>query len=181
MYAKDEKIAKALLWRREFGVNGLCQELAYLGGEWVRTGAATTVAQPSVLELCSSGSLTWENATPPMLRAVVPRADWNDTLATLQHHVRVIEHGIAAILPLTGAQCFSVCVDVSKLDVFCMPSTAVIRGLISLFQTAYPERIDRIYVAPVNSMLRRVLELFRPLMSARSRHKVVFLASFDST
>lgn len=153
-YARDEKIANALIWRRDFGVDDLCNELIHIQEEWIATDAITTCARPGVLELCRSGSLAWQNTTKPILHSLVGYADWTDTLAIMQHHVRVIEHGITNVLPLTNAECFSVVVDVSSLDIFCMPSVDVVKGLVTLFQKAYPERIDRIYVAPVNMILR---------------------------
>lgn len=92
-------------------------------------------------------------------------------------------------------ECFSVVVDVSSLGIFSMPSMEVVKGLVMLFRKAYPERINRIYVVPVNAVLRGhhttlhtpddyavgsgALEVIRKLIPARSRHKVVFLESLD--
>ena len=172
-YARDQKMANALQWRREFGVESLIGEICYENDQWTQAfvvnpdedelmpgeeGAA--VARPGVLEMCQAGHLAWrgeDDSGRPVLYSDAGNVDWTDVAAIIQHHVRLIEHGIRELLPLKQFDSFSVVVDVSGSSLFSAPPMEGLRGLVDLLQKAYPERIAHIYAVPVNVVLRGAL------------------------
>ena len=65
-------------------------------------------------------------------------------------------------------------VDTSNMSLIPPPMGALI-GLAKLLQRAYPDRIYRIYIGPVNPVLRKLYELVAPYLRPRSRDKIVLL------
>ena len=65
-------------------------------------------------------------------------------------------------------------VDTSNMSLIPPPMGALI-GLAKLLQRAYPDRIHRIYIGPVNPVLRKLYELVAPYLRPRSRDKIVLL------
>lgn len=178
--ARDEKVIKALLWRRAFGVDGLCDTFRFISGEWVPTESELHRPQLSTIDLCRSNTLTWETNQGPVLRSVVDNNDWSDALAIMQHHVVLIEYGISTILPTTSANSFRMIVDITQLGIFELPPLRVVQDIAMLLQEAYPERIDCIHIGPVSRPLMLLFELVKPLLTRRSRDKIKLVTELPS-
>ena len=170
--ARDEKVIKALLWRRAFGVDVLCDTLRFVCGEWVQIESELYRPQPSTINLCRSNTLAWETTQGAVLRSIVGKIDWSDALAIMQHHVVLIEYGISTILPMTSANSFHMIVDITQLGIFDLPPLRVVQNLAMLLQEAYPERIEYIHIGPVSTSLVLLFELVKPLLTRRSRNKI---------
>lgn len=65
-------------------------------------------------------------------------------------------------------------VDTSELGIIPPPLT-VFTEMITLMQRAYPDRIHKIYIGPVNTMLRKLYEMIAPYLRPRSRDKIQLL------
>ena len=141
-YACDEKVTGALQWRREFGVDELCNELHNSNGEWVQNSLRSGFVHVDTRRMCISNSLVWGSGEAPVLWCVVGELDWANPIAIMQHHVCVIEHGIRTVLPLSSTECLRVVVDVSHIGLSNLPTLEVMRGLVALLQKAYPERVE---------------------------------------
>lgn len=160
--ARDEKVRGALKWRRGFNVDALCAESSFSEG---------------TLAMYRSGLLAWDG---PVLWSIVGQTDWTDEFAILQYHVRVIEHGITAVLPKANTDSFQMVVDVSQLGIRNMPSLSIVKGLASLLQKAYPERIDSIRIGPVSMALVALFALTKPFLSQSSRDKITLVTELPA-
>ena len=170
--ARDDKVGKALLWRRAFGVDVLCDSLRFICGEWVQIESELYKPNPNTINLCRSNTLAWEITQGPVLRSVVDKVDWSDALAIMQHHVVLIEYGISTILPMTSANSFHMIVDITQLGIFELPPLRIVQDIAMLLQEAYPERIEYIHIGPVSTPLVLLFELIKPLLTSRSRDKI---------
>ena len=75
-YARDEKIAKALQWRRDFGVEKLVRSIQCDDGVWSSSDAE---ASPALLETCLEGFLQWKGTDGegrPVLYCQTSLVDW---------------------------------------------------------------------------------------------------------
>ena len=174
--ARDEKVREALKWRRGFNVDALCAEASFCQGEW-RLSDGLSITRPRTLAMYRSGLLAWDG---PVLWSIVGQTDWTDEFAILQYHVRVIEHGITAVLPKANTDSFQMVVDVSQLGIRNMPSLSIVRALASLLQTAYPERIDSIRIGPVSMALVALFALTKPFLSQSSRDKITLVTELPA-
>jgi len=105
-------------------------------------------------------------------------------VAGLQYHVLVLEHALDRI---RGANHGSTHDSDTKLEeslVICVDTTAppllppplgALRGMTRLLQSAYPDRIHKIYVGPISPLLRTLYKGLRPFLKPRSRHKITLL------
>ena len=204
-YARDEKIRQALEWRREFHVGALrnafgCEETKG-GTVFVPSGVMEPsnigsrhreeevfTPSPQLIEVCASGAFVVQKDLDGdgriVLLAKASKLDWWTTgvEAGLQYHVLVIEHALERIAssPERLPESLVVKVDTSNLS-YIPPPFAALTGMGLLLQKAYPDRIHRIEVGPVNSLLCGLYELIKPLLRPRSRDKIVLLEKSPTT
>jgi len=183
-YARDEKISKALAWRREFGVHELAQSVqCQEDGTW--SAGAGTDTNASLLETCREGFLRWSGNDlegRPVLCCQTSLIDWRKrgVEVELQHHVMVIEHGLRLMRQRGEHESFTVVLDTrggSSMDR--PPPMDALRGLSTLLQCAYPDRVEHVWAAPVSGALRALFGLVTPLLASRSVKKISLLRSME--
>lgn len=196
-YARDEKIQKALEWRRAFGVDSLLEAFEYRDDDEIfvaeekdeKTYRGFTPPQPLV-DVCETGAFCLlkdktDSEGRMILSARTSRLNWRTTgvEAGLQYHVLVIEQALKRMRqhkqPSASMQSLVVYIDTCGLSYIPPPLTAL-TGMAMLLQQAYPDRIHRIYVGPVSSILAKIYDYITPYLRARSRNKIVLLTESPS-
>ena len=201
-YARDEKIGKALEWRRSYRVDALrrsfrCDEKS--GGAFVlstnayNTEDANTILDgeeempfapsPELVDLCLTRA--FHVGVPDgdgriVLQAIPDRFNWwkSGVEPGLQYHVLVIEHALEMISyrnskGIATQESMVIYVDVTNIAM--SPPMLALTGMSNLFQRAYPDRIHRIYIGPINLLLRCLHAIINPMLRPRSRDKIVLL------
>mmetsp|Transcript_66045 Transcript_66045/g.214836 ORF Transcript_66045/g.214836 Transcript_66045/m.214836 type:complete len:403 (-) Transcript_66045:166-1374(-) len=188
-YARDEKIRKALAWRRSFGVDALRSRFRYDMEEGVlklipadESGSANPFEpSPALLRLAKSRALRILPERGQDGRVVVlaetQLVKWREvtTEAFLQHHVLVLEAAFDLIRSTPGAspECITLLVDAS--GPLQAPPIAALQGMATLLQRAYPDRIHKICVGPVNFVVRSLYHVVMHLLSKTSRDKITLV------
>jgi len=180
-YARDEKIRKSLQWRRDHGVERLCSRFSYnrLTGVLDLTPASNE-AEPGLLKVCHSRALQIlpgrDQDGRIALFAETRLLDWQavGVEAALQYHILIIEAALNMIRSDAGRspESFVLFVDPSGPMLATPPPLAGLQGLVSLLQKAYPDRIHRIEIGPVNFMVRGLYQMIKPLMSQSTQKKI---------
>mmetsp|Transcript_8152 Transcript_8152/g.17613 ORF Transcript_8152/g.17613 Transcript_8152/m.17613 type:complete len:283 (+) Transcript_8152:85-933(+) len=196
-YARDEKIIGALEWRRSFDVDALvgafrCDEGA--GGVFrlvdsgPKNGSFFDPSQ-SLVDICLSGAFSlagFDNEGRAVLRSKAALLDWWKTGVEdgIRYHVLVIEHALRVISENRNKdndtrggdnesipESMVLYVDTSDLG-YIPPPLGALTGMAKLLQRAYPDRIHRIHVGPVNAVLMKLYEFISPYLRPRSREKI---------
>jgi len=188
-YARDEKIRKALAWRRSFGVDALRSRFRYDMEEGVlklipadESGSANPFEpSPALLILAKSRAL---RILPErgqdgrvVLLAETQLVKWREvtTEAFLQHHVLVLEAAFDVIRNTPGASPESITLLVDASGPLQAPPIAALQGMATLLQRAYPDRIHKICVGPVNFVVRSLYHMLAHLLSKTSRDKITLV------
>jgi len=187
-YARDEKVRKALEWRREYGVDRMCSRFRYnmmKGVLEVLPAETDSDFEPcaGLLKLCQDGA--FQILRDPgeeghvVLHSQTQRIDYHDVgvEAGIQYHVLIIEAALRIIRSEKGCRPESMILlaDTSGPLFAKPPPIALLQGLVSLLQRAYPDRIHCIRVGPVNVAVRGLYKLASPFMSVNSRQKIKLL------
>jgi len=183
-YARDEKIRKALLWRREFGVGDMCKRFSYdmQAGmvEYTPGSTESFICSPALLKLCKSRALrilpNRDEDGRIVLLAETQLLDWHaaGVEAGLRYHVLVIEAALSMVRAENGKtpESMVLLVDTTAPLFAAPPPVAALQGMVSLLQKAYPDRINRIVVGPCNFMVRGLYKMASGFMAEKSRHKI---------
>jgi len=111
-----------------------------------------------------------------VLRAETRLLDWQavGVEAGLQYHILIIEAALKMIRSDNGRSPESIVlfVDPSGPMLATPPPLSALQGLVSLLQKAYPDRIHRIDIGPVNFMVRGLYQMIKPLMSKSTQNKI---------
>lgn len=214
-YARDEKITKALEWRREYGVDALmaaftCDE----GAEWIfrsvqqqhdaaeededdtieaenddddeRNHQLIFVPSTYLVNVCLSGVFYFDGFDGDgrgVLRVRSALLDWWRTGVEdgIRYHVLVIEHALKMISEHNknndgqeASESMILYVDTSNLSII-PPPLGALTGMARILQHAYPDRIHKMYIGPVNSLLRNLYGIVSPYLRPRSRDKIVLM------
>ena len=92
----------------------------------------------------------------------------------------VIEHGLAMMRKRGEHESFTVVLDTRGggfLDA--PPPVEALRGLATLLQRAYPDRVQHIFAGPVGVGLRGLYGLVRPFLAGRSVQKITLLRRIE--
>ena len=209
-YAKDEKIRGALEWRRNYGVDGLVRSVVCDEGDNGTFSVAETrggkksnaddksnfLPSPGLIQACKTGAFRvhgFDDDGRIIIHARTALFDWwtIGVEAGIQYHVLVVEHAIQMIMDRnisaagigndhgTTKESMVLYVDTAEASLV-PPPIGALTGFASLLQRAYPDRIHRIYLGPISSLLRRLYEVISPYLRPRSRDKIVLLASSPS-
>lgn len=196
-YARDEKITKALEWRRSYGVDDLTAAFRYddEGEVFIEANENDSnknrqslfVPSQSLIDVCLSGALSFggfDEEGRGILHAKTALLDFWKTGVDdgIRYHVLIIEHALKMLLERNKhnidneerSESLVLYVDTSDQSLF-PPPMGSLTGMAGLMQQAYPDRIHKIYVGPVNVVLRALYELVSPHLRPRSRDKIVLL------
>ena len=196
-YARDEKITKALEWRRSYGVDDLTAAFRYddEGGIFIEANENDSnknrqslfVPSQSLIGVCLSGALSFagfDEEGRGIIHAKTALLDFWKTGVDdgIRYHVLIIEHALKMLLERNKnnindevtSESLVLYVDTSDQSLF-PPPMGALTGMAALMQQAYPDRIHKIYVGPVNVVLRALYELVSPYLRPRSRDKIVLL------
>lgn len=184
-YALNEKVRKALEWRREYGVDRMCNRFRYnmmKGVLEVLPAESDLDFEPGagLLKLCKDGAFQIlrdrDEEGHIILHSQTQRIDYHavGVEAGIQYHVLIIESALQIIRSENGCgpESMILLADTSGPLFAKPPPIALLQGLVSLLQRAYPDRIHRIRVGPVNAAVRGLYKLASQLMSANSRRKI---------
>mmetsp|Transcript_101718 Transcript_101718/g.328228 ORF Transcript_101718/g.328228 Transcript_101718/m.328228 type:complete len:375 (+) Transcript_101718:65-1189(+) len=188
-YARDEKIGKALAWRRTFNVEALRSRFRYDMEEGVlnlipadESGRANSFEpSPALLKLAKSRALRilperGEDGRVVLL-AETQLVKWREVTAEafLQHHVLVLEAAFDMIRNTSGGSPESIIVLVDASGPLQAPPVAALQGMAMLLQRAYPDRIHKICLGPVNFVVRSLYNVVTHLLSKTSRDKITLV------
>eukprot|EP00571_Detonula_confervacea_P017815 CAMPEP_0172298496 /NCGR_PEP_ID=MMETSP1058-20130122/1127_1 /TAXON_ID=83371 /ORGANISM="Detonula confervacea, Strain CCMP 353" /LENGTH=259 /DNA_ID=CAMNT_0013007771 /DNA_START=162 /DNA_END=941 /DNA_ORIENTATION=- len=197
-YARDEKIRGALESRKSYKVDALMAAFDYdVRGVLRRNnhredGDNSTILftpSQSLVDVCVSGAFSFagfDNKGRGLLHTRAGLLDWWKTGVEdgIRYHILVLEYALRMLADRNenlddGAEqkiseSLVLCVDTTELG-FIPPPLGTFTEMASLMQRAYPDRIHRIYIGPVNSVLRKLYELVLPYLRPRSRDKIVLL------
>jgi len=188
-YARDEKIKKALAWRRTFDVEALRSRFRYDMEEGVlnlipadESGRANSFEpSPALLKLAKSRALRilperGEDGRVVLL-AETQLVKWSEVTAEafLQHHVLVLEAAFDVIRNTPGANPESITLLVDASGPLQAPPIAALQGMATLLQRAYPDRIHKICVGPVNFVVRSLYNVVTHLLSKTSWDKITLV------
>mmetsp|Transcript_66041 Transcript_66041/g.214819 ORF Transcript_66041/g.214819 Transcript_66041/m.214819 type:complete len:395 (-) Transcript_66041:230-1414(-) len=188
-YARDEKIRKALAWRRTFDVEALRSRFRYDMEEGVlnlilanESGSANSFEpSPALLKLAKSRALRIlperDADGRVVLLAETQLVKWCEVTAEafLQHHVLILEAAFDVIRNTPGASPESITLLVDPSGPLQAPPIAALKGMATLMQRAYPDRIHKISVGPVNFVVRSLYRLVAHLLSKASRDKMTLV------
>jgi len=154
-YARDRKLIRALEWHRKVG----------------------EVNSAQVAHLVRSGSMYWhgcDTAGRPILWVRPGLKDWAhlDVDAEVRYHVFMIEKGIRRMR--RGVTTFAIVASTSGFGLRNV-NLKLMRSLLTLATTAYPDRLGALTVAPVNWAVSALFGMLRPLMPVRVVGKVKFM------
>jgi len=147
------------------------------------------VPSPELIQACKTGAFRvggFENDGRIMLYARTALFNWWSVgvEAGIQYHVLVIEHALQMMMKGNTSEANegsngvidSMVLFVDTADASLVPPpVGTLTGFASLLQRAYPDRIYKIYVGPVNSLLRQLYQIISPYLRPRSRDKIVLL------
>jgi len=188
-YARDEKIRQALAWRRSFNVEALRSRFRYDMEEGVlnlilanEIGSANSFEpSPVLLKLANSRALRIlperDADGRVVLLAETQLVKWCEvtTEAFLQHHVLVLEAAFDVIRNTPGASPESITLLVDASGPLQAPPIAALQGMATLLQRAYPDRIHKICLGPVNFVVRSLYHVVTHLLSKTSRDKITLV------
>lgn len=180
----------ALEWRRKDCVDALVETFDYDTTKGVlcrNSSIGSFVPSQSLIDVCSSGAFWFagfDDEGRGILHARTGRLDWWKTGVEdgIRYHVLVLEHALKSLADRKEkaedgeqlSESLVLCVDTTGLGVI-PPPPHMFTQMASLMQRAYPDRIHRIYIGPVNAVLRKFHELILPYLRPRSRDKIVLL------
>ena len=90
-------------------------------------------------------------------------------------HIILIEWGLRELAP-PGVEQFVLVVDADKLGLGQF-DPALMKQLLGVMVTGYPERVGKLYIGPVNTLVRAVYRLISPLLPAGLKAKFVLMRS----
>ena len=189
-YALNEKIRGALDWRRSYNVDSLVAAFQYdesngtlrLADDQSGRSESEHKDNPNIVSFSPSQSLIdvsmsgafslagFDNEGRGILHSRTGLLDWWRTGVEdgIRYHILVIEHA------LKKAESLVLCVDTSDLP-YIPPPMSTFTEMASLMQRAYPDRIHKIHIGPVNGLLRKLYEMVSPYLRPRSRDKIKLL------
>jgi len=193
-YARDQKIIGALEWRRSYAVDMLIAAFQYDDGaggvfrlvdDTARIDNGNNPSDPSqsLVEVCLSGAFCFvgfDREGRGILHSQAALLNWWKTGVNdgIRYHILVIEHALRVMSEHknngereTIPESMVLYVDTSNLGLI-PPPLGSLTGMATLLQRAYPDRIHRIHIGPVNIVLMKLYEFISPYLRPRSRDKI---------
>lgn len=147
------------------------------------------VPTPELIQACKTGAFRvggFDDDGRIILQARTALFNWWSVgvEAGIQYHVLVIEHALQMMMKRNTSEANegnngvieSMVLFVDTADASLVPPPmGTLTGFASLLQRAYPDRINKIYVGSVNSLLRQLYQIISPYLRPRSRDKIVLL------
>ena len=124
------------------------------------------------------GSMYWagyDRERRPMLWVRPKLKKWRgmDREREVLAHVALIEAGLQLLLP-PGVTQFVLVADAAGLG-FTHFDASLMRSLLKLMTSSYPDRAGRIYAGPVNALVKSVHSLVKPLLPTAVKSKIVIM------
>jgi len=153
-----EKLTQVMKWRRETNVS--------------------SVAPESVQLQLNAGASYWnghdKNGRPILyVRLKMLQLIRLDVTKVIQMHTLLLDTAIREMMP-DGVEQFVFVADCANLGIVDI-DIKLARGLLNTFLQGYPERLEKLYVGPVNTFIKVLSRLLKPLMPARLFEKIVFM------
>lgn len=155
-----QKVINAIHWRREMQVE--------------------SIHQRHLSQVLEAGSLYWHGYSKqmhPILWVRPSKKDWDhfDCKEELRMHVLMVEAGINNMMP-PNIDTFLVVADSNGLG-FQQMNVPFLRDLGKIMTIGYPDRLEKLYVGPVNFLVRAVYSIMKAFLPNRIFSKIQLMGN----
>ena len=125
------------------------------------------------------GSMYWhgfDRQGRPLLWVRPARKGWRgmDRRREVLAHVALLEAGLSELLLPRGVLQFALVADARGLGLSTF-DPSLMRSLLKLMMSTYPERVGKIYIGPVNVLVKAVHKVLSPLLPDAVKSKIVLM------